>query len=445
MVFDKLAELLLDSDWTHEAIVRLLTACYRPPLSLRKTRPPKHELLATSILTAFPSPPSQARLIEHLRLSPGARRGFRYGKVQQVKLDAQMAGGQMRHTPTLQSGWDYPRISNLRELAECLGILDQTLNWLARGPRGNHACAAHYRIQAVEKRAGGCRLIEAPKATLKRTQREILRHVLNRLPVHVAAHGFVPQRSTLSHARLHVGQKWMLRMDLEDFFPSIDGSRVFGLFRSLGYPYEVVQALTNLTTHVLSIDAIRESVRHLARNARNERTITDLARLYFRRHLPQGAPTSPMLANLIAYRFDCRLTGLAKTCHVTYSRYGDDLLFSGSSTCHSSLSKIEDHVGAIAIEEGFRVRHRKTAFIPNSQRQAAVGIVLNEKPNVARHEYDQLKAILHNCVRYGPESQNRVGHDNFAAHLLGRIQWLRSLHPQRGEKLFECFKRIHFG
>lgn len=444
MVFDKLAELLLDSEWTHDALVRLLTACYRPQPSLRRTRPPDHALLATSILTAFPSPPSQARLIDHLRLSPGARRGFRYGQVQQVKLDAQIAGCKLRQSPILQSGWDYPRITNLSELAECLGILDQTLIWLARGPRGNGACSAHYQIQAVKKRSGGCRLIEAPKARLKRAQREILRQILDRLPVHAAAHGFVPQRSTLTHARLHVGQKWILRMDLEDFFPSIDGSRIFGLFRSLGYPYEVVQALANLTTHVLGLDVIRETVHGRDQTESNERTISNLARLYFRRHLPQGAPTSPMLANLIAYRFDCRVAGLAKTCNVTYSRYGDDLLFSGSTIRRSSLEKMADHVGAIAIEEGFRVRHRKTAFIPQSQQQLAVGIVLNEKPNIARQEYDQLKAILHNCVRFGPDSQNRAGHDNFAAHLLGRIQWFRRLHPERGEKLLACFKRIHF-
>lgn len=103
-----------------------------------------------------------------------------------------------------------------------------------------------------------------------------------------------------------------------------------------------------------------------------------------------------------------------------------------------------DQVAAIAWEEGFRVRHRKTAMIPNSQRQTAVGIVLNHRPNLVRNEYDLLKAILYNCIRFGPQSQNRSAHDHFAAHLLGRIHWLRSLHSAHGEKLLQLYQRIEW-
>lgn len=446
MSFAELAQLLLDSDWTQESLERLLDSVYRSNKLMMNRRQSKitSQLLAAGISLAFPMPPSRTRLVEHLRLAPGARRGLRVFAIRRARFEGALAGSQMRRTSVGQLKWAYPPIDNLRELATCLGTLDRTLDWLSRGPRGLGACSNHYRVQVVAKRSGGVRLIEAPKTRLKRMQREILDQILNRLPVHPSAHGFVRQRSVLTHVQPHLGQPWILRMDLEDFFPSIDGARIFGLFRSLGYPYEVVQALTNLTTNVLGMDTIHESIKNWVPRETEPRVIADLGRLYFRRHLPQGAPTSPTLANLIAFRFDCRLAGLAKAWGVNYSRYADDLLFSGTSITKPSISKMSDRVSAIALEEGFRVQHRKTTIVPRTQRQIAVGIVLNEKTNMVRQEFERLKAILHNCRRFGPASQNRTGHANFAAHLLGRIHWLCSLNAARGRKLLEVYKQIEW-
>ncbi len=447
MVFEQLAQLLLDSDWTYESLEHRLSAVYRPTNRrsvFRRVSKSNPALLAASISLAFPYPPSRTRLTEFLRLSPGSGRGLRYSEIQRAILENQLDGSQMRQSVAATLGWKYPPIGNLRELSDCLGTLDKTLNWLTKGPQGYGAGTEHYRVHVIAKRSGGVRLIEAPKARLKRIQREILNQILNQLPTHTAAHGFVRQRSTLTHVQPHVGQAWILRMDLEDFFPSIDGARIFGLFRSLGYPYEVTQSLTNLTTSVLGTETIRKSLMGNFGQEASERMVAELARLYFRRHLPQGAPTSPALANLVAYRFDCRLTGLANAYGANYSRYGDDLLFSSPTIMKRSLIKMADQVASIAWEEGFRVRHRKTAMIPNSQRQTAVGIVLNHRPNLVRHEYDLLKAILYNCVRFGPQSQNRSAHDHFAAHLLGRIHWLRSLHSAHGEKLLQLYQRIEW-
>src|SRR5262249_19106432 len=143
--------------------------------------------------------------------------------------------------------------------------------------------------------------------------------------------------------------------------------------------------------------------------------------LYRRPHLPQGAPTSPALANLAAYRLDARLAGLAESVDAQYTRYADDLVFSGGATFARTIGRFPVHVAAVALEEGFAVQHRKTRVMRQGVRQRAAGVVLNRRINLPRADYDQIKAILCNCLRHGPQGQNRAGVDDFRAHLSGRI------------------------
>jgi RNA-directed DNA polymerase len=160
-------------------------------------------------------------------------------------------------------------------------------------------------------------------------------------------------------------------------------------------------------------------------------------------HLPQGAPTSPALANLSAYRLDRRLAGLVETAGISYSRYADDLALSSST--HLTRARVERLVSLverIAAEEGFKVNPFKTFFQRASQRQRLAGLVVNQRPNVDRREYDQLKAVLHNAARHGPLAQNRNDHPNFQAQLLGRISRINHLNPRRGERLLATFSKI---
>jgi RNA-directed DNA polymerase len=159
-------------------------------------------------------------------------------------------------------------------------------------------------------------------------------------------------------------------------------------------------------------------------------------------HLPQGAPTSPALANLAAFGLDRRLAGLARSMSATYTRYADDLTFSGGTLVLSRADALRATAGMIAREEGFTVNEGKSALMTRAGRQRVCGIVVNVHPNLAREEYDRLKAILHNPALNGPAGENRAGVDDFRAHLLGRIAWVESLHPARGEKLRERFARI---
>jgi RNA-directed DNA polymerase len=160
-------------------------------------------------------------------------------------------------------------------------------------------------------------------------------------------------------------------------------------------------------------------------------------------HLPQGAPTSPAIANLAAFRLDCRLAALAASMGARYSRYADDLAISSDTPLsRGRTERLVQTIERIAAEEGFRVNPFKTFVQRASQRQLLAGVVVNRHPNVVRQDYDTLKAILHNCVRLGPDTQNHHDHPNFSAHLLGRISRVQQLNPTRGDRLRAIYDSI---
>jgi hypothetical protein len=144
----------------------------------------------------------------------------------------------------------------------------------------------------------------------------------------------------------------------------------------------------------------------------------------------------------VAFKLDCRLSGLAKAAGARYTRYADDLLFSGDATFAAGAERFLTKVGAILMEEGFEPNPRKYRIQRQGVSQRAAGIVLNARLNPPREDYDQLKAILHNCRRFGPESQNRENHVNFKAHLQGRVTHLRWLNPAKGDRLQAAFDAI---
>lgn len=342
----------------------------------------------------------------------------------------------------IATGWNVPPLESVGHLAAWLGLSDRELEWLA-DPKGllrhrSHASPLqHYHYRLLPKPHGGIRLIESPKLLLKNTQRQILHGILARVPMHPAAHGFVRGRSILTFAQPHVGQRFVLRMDLQDFFPSIRRAPLQGFFRTLGYPDAVADMLVGLCTSSTprslwrSVDGIFEPDRL--------RTFHDL---YCQRHLPQGAPTSPALANCRAHRLDCRLSGLALSMNANYTRYADDLAFSGDDPFRRTSERFAAQVAAIALDEGFRLNYRKTRRMPENTRQRVAGLVVNDKVNTARVDADRLKAILTNCLRYGAASQNRDSHPEFRAHLEGRVSFIAMVNPTRGECLRQLLQSI---
>ena len=184
----------------------------------------------------------------------------------------------------------------------------------------------------------------------------MLREILDRIPPHAAAHGFRHERSVKTFAAPHVGQQVVARVDLRDFFPTVPRTRVRGLFLTAGYPGEVASMLAGLCTNQVP-DTIWEDFPQFG--SPQDRFAHEA--LYRRPHLPQGAPTSPALANLAAYRLDCRLHGLASAAGARYTRYADDLLFSGGGEFAVPCRRFLHHVYALILEEGFAPHLRKSA------------------------------------------------------------------------------------
>ena len=337
--------------------------------------------------------------------------------------------------------WNLPALTTIRQVADFLQLSIEELQWFADckllNPRSSCEQLRHYRYRMLAKPHGRVRLIEAPKCRLKILQRRVLDAILGQIQVHSAVHGFVRGRSIKSFAEPHVGREVVLRLDLEDFFPSICAARIDALFRSAGYPEAVAELLTALCTTMTPKGFWSNLEGCRSREARRE-----LEELYSRRHLPQGAPTSPTLANLCAYRADTRLQALAASAGATYTRYADDLAFSGDSQFARAAARFAIRASAILLEENFRVHFRKTRIMRRGVRQLLVGLVLNARLNVRRSDYDGLKAILTNCIRWGPCSQNREQNVEFRASLLGKIGFVGSIHAERGQRLRALFDQI---
>jgi RNA-directed DNA polymerase len=344
--------------------------------------------------------------------------------------------------------WPVPPIESVGALADWLHITPGELEWFADLKGLSYKKSAiklrHYHYRVLAKQSGNIRLIEAPKPRLKEIQRRILHAILDQILPHVAVHGFVKARSIKSFAAPHTGKRIVLRMDLRDFFPSFIRARIQAMFRTLGYPESVSDLLGGLCTTVTPRDiwsraAFGEDPLHLWESRWQTQAV------YFQAHLPQGAPTSPALANLCAYRLDCRLAGLAESAGVTYTRYADDLAFSGGADFDKRAARFSAHVAAIASEEGFKVHHRKTRIMRQGVRQQLAGIVVNQHLNVRRTDFDRLKAILTNSVRLGPASQNRDAHPEFRLHLEGKVGFVEMINPVRGKRLRSILDQISWG
>lgn len=338
---------------------------------------------------------------------------------------------QLRPAPLGLEAVPRPHWPTAGDLAAWLGIgtaglwrLTLPPNWQRRQP----VTEQHYGFGWRAKRDGGARLIEAPLPHLKALQRRLLQGVLAYVPPHEAACGFVRGHSVLDHAARHTGQAVLLRFDLQDFFGHVRAARVHALWRTLGYPIEVARMLTALTT-VATPEAV------LLRGRQAHGLPWAAAQRLRDAHLPQGAPTSPALANLAAFGLDLRLASLAASMGAAYSRYADDIALSGGAKLAHQRERIAASVSALARDEGFVLNHRKTRCLGAGSSQRLCGVVVNAHPNLPRVAFDRLKASLHRAVRDGVDPAERD-------RLRGAVSWALQVNPDRGAKLQRLFERI---
>jgi hypothetical protein len=364
-------------------------------------------------------------------------------------LPAWQVGEQSRQPPHVTSWiaeptsmgttpWPVLALPHVGVLARLLDADVGELEWFADTgglERRADSPLRHYRWTVLPKR-GGVRLVAAPKPRLKEIQRRVLRHVLAPIPLHPLAHGGVAGRSVRTALAPHAGELVVIRADLETFFSSIAAPRIHGVLRNAGYPEGVAYAITGLCTTVVPQQVWR-AVPVPEDFARHRR----LGRLLAAPHLPQGAPTSPVLANLVAFSLDRRLAGLARAFDARYTRYVDDLTFSGGARLRAGRGGFLTAVAEIAEDEGFRLVESKTVVLGAAGRQQALGAVINDHPTLSRRERDSLRALLHNCATRGWRSQSR-GRERFPAYVLGRIGHVAGLDPVFGAKLRAAYDAI---
>lgn len=326
--------------------------------------------------------------------------------------------------------YQLPKLANPAAVQKLLGIAgDEALAALMRPGTGKGSSYVEFEIA---KAKGGTRRIAAPRPPLLKVQRAILDQILGKVPMHPACHGFVAEHSTVTNAKPHVRAQIVVKLDLKDFFPTVHYRRVRGLFRHLGYSDEVAAVLASLTTY---------------RPKLGKDTVL------WPGVLPQGAPTSPALANLACRRLDKRLDRLAAKYGAAYTRYADDLTFSFKKAPPVALGRFLWWVDGICQQEGFNERPDKRRILRSKHQQRVTGIVVNggsgarsgnDKVHVPRLDKRTFRAILHNCETKGVASQAK-GREDFAAYLRGYAAYVLMVEPPLGKKLVAQVEQLLAG
>jgi retron-type reverse transcriptase len=314
-----------------------------------------------------------------------------------------------------------PELQDAPSIAAALGVTVGELRFLAFA-RGT-SLVSHYVEFTIPKRTGGERRISAPMPRLKRAQRWINEQILARVPAHPAAHGFLKQRSIVSNARPHVGTPLVVNLDLKDFFPTVTYRRVRGLFRALGYSEAAATIFALICTHPREMALVELDGRpyHVALDERA---------------LPQGAPTSPAITNLICRDLDAGLTKIAAALGFGYTRYADDLTFSAQRPlADNAVGQLLRRVRFLVQQSGFTVHPDKTRVLRRSGRQEVTGIVVNERPSICRATLRRCRATLRQIERDGPEGKHWNGNENVIAALAGFAAFVAMVDPQRGAAL----------
>ncbi len=301
-----------------------------------------------------------------------------------------------------------PVLKDALALATGLGITLGELRFLAWNRVMSRI--SHYQRFAIPKKRGGERVISAPMPRLKRAQYWVLDNILARVALHPAAHGFVPGRSILTTALPHVARPVVVNLDLKDFFPSIALPRVHGVFAQLGYGDNVARILALLCTELPARQVQLDGQTLFVADGQ--------------RVLPQGAPTSPALTNVLCRRMDARLHGSAQKLGFDYTRYADDLTFSAKDAAAAkSVGKLLWRVKQIIASEGFTVHPDKQEVMRPHQQQRVTGIVVNQRPSLDGKTLHRFRAVVQQVERHGPAGRHWGGNPLVVDALLGYARY----------------------
>ncbi|MCJ8314073.1 MAG: RNA-directed DNA polymerase [Saccharospirillaceae bacterium] len=271
-----------------------------------------------------------------------------------------------------------PVIENFETLAQSIGVSVSEIRFLSYDRKVSKV--SHYQQFLIAKKTGGTRKISAPMPRLKHVQYWILTNILEKVAIHDSAHGFVTGKSIVTNAKPHVGADVVINMDLENFFPTVNYKRIKGVFCNLGYSEKISTVLALLCSESDNCEVVLDGQTYY----RNQGE----------RVLPQGAPTSPALTNILCRKLDRRMLGMSDKLGFKYTRYADDLTFSSSQQTAHNLQKLFWRVNQIIPDEGFILHPDKTRVMRRNNKQEVTGVVVNEKLSVDRKTLKKFRALL---------------------------------------------------
>ncbi|HAV5945633.1 TPA: RNA-directed DNA polymerase [Acinetobacter baumannii] len=249
-----------------------------------------------------------------------------------------------------------PVIKNIDDLAHFTRLSSTKLNYLSNSSK------FLYKVYALPKKGSGIRIIAQPSRELKAVQAWILRNILDRLSSSDCSKGFEIGSSILDNAKPHIGSNYILNIDLKNFFPSISANKVYSVFSSLGYEKKVCILLTNFCV--------------------------------YNGFLPQGAPTSPKLANLICSKLDSRIQGYTGPRGLTYTRYADDITISANTI--KKIINARDFLETIINSENLSVNKNKTQISGVRKAKKVTGLIVNQaNVGIGRGRYREIRAEIH--------------------------------------------------
>ncbi len=293
--------------------------------------------------------------------------------------------------------------------------------------------SSYYYSYPIRKKNGKKRYIDAPIGKLKIWQNLIIKKVLYRFGPHSIAYGFAKKRNPIKAAEKHVGADILIALDIKNFFNSITKERVIELLHFLHRSKPIWKQEEAGKAGFISTSMLPDKKKKL------DQSIDDLAELLtYKGIVPQGAPTSPALSNLFMLRPDKALSEEAKKLKATVTRYADDIVFSTKENI--------DIAGTVIIftkrvlrRYGLRLNPKKIHINRKNKRMQVVGIIVNEKTNIARQNWRNFRALLHNLkVSQTPLNERK------AQQLRGQIEWIKTVNPKRGEQFLKEYGQLNF-
>jgi RNA-directed DNA polymerase len=319
-----------------------------------------------------------------------------------------------------------PNFKTTLELSKSIGIDLNKLRFLSYSRKVSQY--SHYIRFKLVKKSGGFRNISAPTKQLKEVQYWILNNILNKIKIDDNVHGFTKNKSIVTNAQNHVNSDVIINIDLENFFPTINYKRVKGMFINLGFSENISTILSLICTEPTIEEVTFDNKKYFISNSE--------------RYLPQGAPTSPAITNIICRKLDKRINFLAKKFEFNYTRYADDMTFSGNNDALKNIGKILKYSESIINEEGFKINAKKTKILRKNTSQEVTGIVVNKKMNVDKKTLKKFRATLHQIENSGFEGKNWNDSKDLLSSITGYANFVNSINPDKGKIFLEQIKVI---